>query len=333
MSTDFRSIVAEVNSRACNHPIGTLQQIRKDLTGKKRLAVRSVFDRRTTTDLWAFHYGGRRELQFNLGIEGDELRYGVAFSLERTQTLPNVDLLLPNIKRFNDFIELYPELYADMKMWHYIRLNERSPDYRPTTIPAEIIQEQTFIFLGKRQYFNRIDYEDLLNSLDRLLPLYKYTEGRQSSQPIATVEVRPFVFTAGCANRSFSTNASIAAKTLDIKLRHAIIQKALYGRLVHQYGSDHVGTELASGSGTLIDVVVQEEDRFIFYEIKTMRSPRACLREALGQLLEYSFWPGSQAANRLVVVGETPLDTEGADYIKTLRQRFSLPLEYEHIVI
>jgi len=53
----------------------------------------------------------------------------------------------------------------------------------------------------------------------------------------------------------------------------------------------------------------------------------------LGQLLEYAFWHDSQKVTRLIVVGETPLDEEGAKYLTTLRKRFSLLVEYEQITI
>jgi hypothetical protein len=73
-------------------------------------------------------------------------------------------------------------------------------------------------------------------------------------------------------------------------------------------------------------VVVRHEREFLFYEIKTAHSPRACLRQALGQLLEYSFWPGSQEAARLIVVGETPLDKEGASICERCGSVFPCPL-------
>jgi hypothetical protein len=43
--------------------------------------------------------------------------------------------------------------------------------------------------------------------------------------------------------------------------------------------------------GTVIDVVVKMKNEYWFYEIKTALTPRACLREATGQLLEYGFGP------------------------------------------
>lgn len=162
--------------------------------------------------------------------------------------------------------------------------------------------------------------------------MYKYTQSDGNLQPISEIDVAPFKFVAGFTAKVSSTVASLAARELDINLRHNVLQKALCDRLVRQYGADNVGVELPSGAGTSVDVVVRQEREFLFYEIKTAHSPRACLRQALGQLLEYSFWPGSQEAVRLIVVGETPLDTEGTKYLRKLRKRFSLPVEYEQVV-
>jgi hypothetical protein len=91
---------------------------------------------------------------------------------------------------------------------------------------------------------------------------------------------------------------------LDLDLRHNLLQEALYRRLALQYGQDRVHTEQPSGVGTKIDIVVKAENGYWFYEIKTALTPRACLREAIGQLLEYALWPGSQEPTRFIVVGE-----------------------------
>ena len=176
---DLRTIISEVESRAKTHPIGKLQEIRKDIKNLTRLSTRNIFTSLTIHDEWAFHHGGRKEIQFNIGFEHlddvDELRFGVAFSLETSQSLPKIDVLIPKIKLFNDFIQLNSEEYADMRMWHYTRKG-RSLDYMPTSIPPELVTNGVFIFLGKRQSLVQLDYELLLDVLDRLLPLYKYIE-------------------------------------------------------------------------------------------------------------------------------------------------------------
>lgn len=87
-------------------------------------------------------------------------------------------------------------------------------------------------------------------------------------------------------------------------------------------------------NGTLIDVALRIADgQYWYYEIKTASSPRACLREALGQILEYSFWPGAQEESRLIVCGERALDADGAAYLTQLQTRFNLPIAYEQITV
>lgn len=103
----LNDIVLEVDRQATSRPIGELQDLRKRLHGLIQKPTRSVFSR-ARTPIWTFHAGGREELQFNLGIEepinGLDLRYGVAFSLELSRPLPSIDPLLPRVALFNDYV-------------------------------------------------------------------------------------------------------------------------------------------------------------------------------------------------------------------------------------
>lgn len=115
---------------------------------------------------------------------------------------------------------------------------------------------------------------------------------------------------------------------MDISLRHNTIQRALYEFLAKKHGADAVGTEIPSGAGTRLDVVLNIGGRSRIYEIKTAQSARACVREALAQLLEYSYWPGTQEADRLIIVGEPEVNEECRQFLSVLRSRFSLPVYY-----
>src|SRR5690348_8660419 len=89
MSTpDLQQIMAELNSRARAHPIGMLQELRARLRGLSRKAGHDIFSLQTTKDDYAFHHGGRSELQFNIGEIGAPrgFRFGVAFSFEPSRT-------------------------------------------------------------------------------------------------------------------------------------------------------------------------------------------------------------------------------------------------------
>jgi len=89
-----------------------------------------------------------------------------------------------------------------------------------------------------------------------------------------------------------------------------------------------VGTELGNATGVRLDVVVNANGSYSYYEIKIASSARACIREAVAQLLEYSYWPGALEAESLFIVGEAPLDSEADEYLRKLRDEFGLPIHY-----
>jgi hypothetical protein len=48
--------------------------------------------------------------------------------------------------------------------------------------------------------------------------------------------------------------------------------------------------------------------------------------------MEYAYWPGAREAKRLIVCGESPLDGDGETYLRQLKNRFALPIDYEQII-
>ena len=335
MSLNIPAIADKLNQLARPHPIGKLQDIRTQLKKLNRRPGDKIFSTQTIFDDWAFHHGGRTELQFNIGYadgeNSDYLRYGVAFSFELSQSLKSIDVLVPKVKFFNDFMALNAGDFSDMRMWHYDE-NGRSEDRPPGPIPSALVTEHVFVFMGNRQPPKKIDYESVLDDFDRLLPLYRYVESRGATAPVPLPKTG-FSFKAGAAKKVKTAKATLPEKELDLDLRHNLLQEILYQRLASNYGKDNVRTEQPSGVGTLIDIVVKMKDEYWFYEIKTALTARACLREGIGQLLEYGFWPGAQEPARFIVVGESALDKDGQDYLSRLRKRFSLPIEYEAIAI
>ncbi len=327
----LKTIVQEIERRAEAREIGHLQEIRKELKRKTRLPYHRIFHRDTIRDDegYAFHYGGRTELQFNVGFEpGNMFRHGVAFSLERSQTLPDITRLLPNVKRFNEFLALYPQQFSDMSMWHWVSKERKQSDHYPAPITPDLMKEKFFIFLGKMQPSNDIDFDLIVEDFDRLLALYRFVEGKDTFPRLAEPPTRGFEFRPGCTVKLSKTTVSLVERELDVYLRQNDIQLALHDHLASLYGPQNVGTERWSGSGR-VDVMVRQNGKFWFYEIKTAMSARGCIVEALAQLLEYSYWPGALLAEKLIIVGEPALDRDSAKYLATLREQFSLPIEYQ----
>jgi hypothetical protein len=325
-----------INRAAVGHPIEGLQDIRQRLRGVARKSTRAIFDRRTIFPTYAFHVGGRSEIQFNIGTEtlgaGPEIRYGLSFSLEPSRSLPNViNVLTPKIARFNEYVRTYRSSLRHLWMWHFDS-GSRSQDYTPVEIPPELVRPRVFVFLGLRQAAQSITPEPVLALFDRLLPLYEFTESTTATFPVLSRRTK-FEFIAGCSTKPSRTTASLPERTLDLDLRHNQLQLELFTKLSGIYGADNVGTELNSGNGTRVDAVVRKGRSLWFYEIKTSLSARGCIREALPQLMEYSYWPGAKQAEKLIVVGEPSLDDESARYLATLRSRFKLPIHYEQLSI
>lgn len=331
MLNNLERVIYEIEQRATQHPIGDLQKIRKELKQKQFVPnAGRIFPKRLPSKEWSFHCGARteKELQFNVGFEYGELRHGVAFSLETSRTFPDPMLLVEKIERFNEFIRCYPKQYAHLWMWHWInKRSPRSPKCRPVPISHELAKKGVFIFLGRRQPVERIDYELLLDDLDSLLPLYKFVEGYDSI-PSDVQSKKQFDFKSGCTPKAAATTTNLAERRLDIVLRQNEIQKALHKHLVSVYGEENVGTERPTVTGK-IDAVVRRGTKYWFYEIKPSTPTRACIREAVGQLLEYAFWPGAQEAERLLIIGEHPLDKQSRQYVQYLREHFSLPVDYQ----
>ena len=63
---DIWELTNQLNESAGNYETGAIQNIRKKLKGLKKKLNNKIFsDVTISDDGWAFHHGGRSEMQFN----------------------------------------------------------------------------------------------------------------------------------------------------------------------------------------------------------------------------------------------------------------------------
>ena len=330
----IRELAEELNRQSVDFKIGNLQEMRVNLHGLKRTPGRSIFGTQTIQDGYAFHVGGRKELQFNIGFEarneGEMIRYGVAFSLEPSQTLPSPEPLLPKILRFNVYVTERLENLPGFVMWHQEKNNDYPSEDRPVgPIPDDIVESGVFIMLGTRVAIDDVDVREILAVYDSLLPLYYYVEGSEQS-PAFTMEPD---FTPGCPDFIESTKARHKGQTVDVALRHQTLQIALYKHLCQEAGCKNVRMERQLKIGVSVDGVVLRNGKQTFYEVKVASSVRSCVRAALGQLIEYCHWPSSDRAIEMIVVGEAWMDSDSRADLGLLRQKYGLSIWYRRIDI
>lgn len=82
-----------------------------------------------------------------------------------------------------------------------------------------------------------------------------------------------------------------------------------------------------------IDIVevrknVEEKDEYIFYEIKSYPSVSHSIRVALGQLLEYAYYPTEKLTNEFVIVSHLEANKLELDYLKHISELLSLKISY-----
>lgn len=70
-------------------------------------------------------------------------------------------------------------------------------------------------------------------------------------------------------------------------------------------------------------------DKWHYFEIKT-DSPKLSIRNAFGQITEYSYWPDSERAEKLIIISDNAPDSDTKKYLTHIRQKFNLPLFYRY---
>jgi hypothetical protein len=106
---------------------------------------------------------------------------------------------------------------------------------------------------------------------------------------------------------------------------HAHMQAKLMQKLKEEHPHDQIVRE-----NDFIDVSVRTKTELLLFEIKSDLEPRSVIRHALGQILEYAFYPTRQHTLplKLVIVGRCALSTDDMAYLRLLQQKFRLPVSY-----
>lgn len=166
--------------------------------------------------------------------------------------------------------------------------------------------------IGKNRHYVLLD-KQLATEVDDTPGVYVFKEGHIPAKT-GTIKTKP-------SKRSYK-------KTL----LHQEIQTNIYKQLTELYkGSEiKVGTEVATGNGTSIDLVVNDpENGDVFYEIKTGSTALGCIREAMGQIIEYCYYSEVINANKLIIVSPHRLNPKDKKYLSHLRNMLNFPIQYQ----
>lgn len=183
-------IVNALHRRLTGTPLEHFYELRQRLKGRGYLhgeLFQEVHGAEGPLKGFAFHRGGRQELQFNVAFEDDGFfRYGVALSLQPGKYLPDpLAVFAAKIARFNQAVSS-GVVQSPLQMWAF-RNHEQIFEGPLGPVSEELASVGTFIFVGERiQTANGPNDQVLDRSVEvlvSLLPLYEYVEGAGDAKP------------------------------------------------------------------------------------------------------------------------------------------------------
>ncbi len=110
---------------------------------------------------------------------------------------------------------------------------------------------------------------------------------------------------------------------------HKELQNAFREYLVKQYPKSSVRLECKLPVyASQIDIVRQDNESKTYYEVKTYQTARKCIREAIGQLLEYNYYPTAERALTNIIVSQSEATPSDIKYLRYLNRKFGIPIGY-----
>lgn len=119
---------------------------------------------------------------------------------------------------------------------------------------------------------------------------------------------------------SFERSATASVK---VNLVHSRIQNRFVKYLQETYPDDK-----PTGEKQRIDAKRETQNEIFIYEIKPFESVYACIRNGIGQLLDYSHQQKSKKEKRIIIVGPNEPEQHDLDFISAVKNVLQIPFGY-----
>lgn len=238
--------------------------------------------------------------------------------------IENVEVLQPETR--NEIKQVYQEngwAYERKQQLADIGIHKTSEDI-PGGMPAFNIRfKPADLELFDMALFDAQDKTRVLIDNYRLLD---FSPSKQEEAEALENEFQP---SAPSKAGDTTLTRTYRVNSVELPDTHAKIVFGLYGQLVQQHGAAQVSCErLNPIQRTRIDISVKVENGEVFYEVKSYPSIKECIRVALGQLMEYCYFPNVKRAQKLVIVSNLEATDSISEYMQHLRKELALNIWY-----
>lgn len=297
---------------------------------------------------YIIQYNGRKYPQYNIALEDGRLRYGIAISFQESMSMPHAiesETLRRAFCRLGEYTEDNMDVFADCKFYYWTLQNNTTIIENSDRLYAKALEKNAFIFFGSMIEYektNGVTWKNILDMLEKLRPLYLYMVNPKELQAPAKTSPTSSKNQISGMGRGVPNTAPVTITVSDhttISERlHARIQARLIDMLKEKYPSCRVEAEVPLTDNRSIDVVMwpdpNDNDKRTYYEIKTGMDIRSCIRQAIGQLLEYKLWNTSSFEGvNLCIVSRFSETKDSEEYLGKLNALFGLGVNYMQVPI
>jgi hypothetical protein len=108
---------------------------------------------------------------------------------------------------------------------------------------------------------------------------------------------------------------------------HDQMQNAIFELLKTSKRYDYKKVIIEKGG---VDIKAKtQQDTWHYFELKT-DNPKQSIRTALGQILEYSYYPDTNKAEKLIIVADEKPNVDEKKYLDHIRNKFNIPITYRY---
>lgn len=206
----------------------------------------------------------------------------------------------------------------------------------------DIIESTGKKFKETKQNRWRYFYPDKTNYLDTLKdfilnekPLIdKYlSEHPESGIPLADKELNDKYVTTLPGYKGYIETIQKSKKTGAVKVKASdyimTFQHNELSNAMVEYLKNN-GYQNVKAEDNYVDITCNDSSgKKIFFELKSVQTVKAAIREALGQLMEYNHYPNDNRADKLIIVTAHKPEKEDIQYLTGLRTIYKIPVFYQ----
>ncbi|WP_452598907.1 hypothetical protein [Pontimicrobium sp. MEBiC01747] len=140
-------------------------------------------------------------------------------------------------------------------------------------------------------------------------------------------------FNPGEGRTSKGHKRKTKASTKAVTVFHSVITDCLRDYLIQTKKlslEKDISVEKTRVDGGLIDVIVSKDGSKEIFEVKTRNTAKGNIREALGQVFEYSFYKNNWNVKKMIIVGPAKPNKKDIDYIKLLNKTIASDFKLEY---